>query len=64
MEITPQKASTGLARQLIRPVILLLMVIAVGTVGFRVLEDMRWVDAMYMSVITVSIRRVAFSPSC
>jgi voltage-gated potassium channel Kch len=29
-------------------------VIAVATVFYRIVEDMRWIDALYFSVITVS----------
>ena len=35
-------------------VILLLLTLAVGTVGFAIVEGMTWFDAFYMTVITIS----------
>jgi voltage-gated potassium channel len=33
---------------------LLILIISAGTVGYRVLEDWRWLDSFYMTIITIS----------
>jgi voltage-gated potassium channel len=37
-----------------KPLILLLIVIAVGTIGFKIISNVSFIDALYMTVITIS----------
>ena len=44
----------GLENRLIAPLIGLGLITAVGTLGFRLIEGHSWIDALYMSVLTLS----------
>jgi len=51
------------SRQRLRyPVLALLALLAVGTVGFRVIMDEAWVSALYRSVVTVSLTGLDTKP--
>jgi len=52
-----QRVHTGLqdpVKQLLVSLLLILLIIAMGTVGYMVLEGADWFDALYMTVITVA----------
>ena len=41
-------------RHLIVSIILSLVILIVGTAGYMIIEDWRFLDALYMTVITIS----------
>jgi voltage-gated potassium channel len=41
-------------RQIVSIVALMLALLAIGTLGFRLVEDLRWLDALFMAVTTLS----------
>ncbi len=43
-----------LLRRLLLPLVVLLALLAVGTLGYQLVEDWGWFDALYMTVITIT----------
>jgi voltage-gated potassium channel len=42
------------AWELIRPLLLLLLVAGIGIIGYMIIEDFRFVEALYMTIITIT----------